>query len=297
MGGSKDGAFSVRSHASHATLRFSPKKHTMRVMPVGYRKKTPVTFLRQQRESLVLVTILLIIWELSVRLLNVAPYILPRPSSVALRIFESADLLATNAGVTLLEAFIGLLMAILLGVTTAIVFQLHPRIDKAGQPIVAGFQSFPKEAIAPLLVVWFGFGMTSKFIMACSIAFFPVFLSTLKGLKSVPDDIIHTFSSLRASPHDILLKARIPYSLPFVFSGIRVASTLSLVGAVIAEFLGSSSGLGHLILVANSQFSVDLVFASLFVLALLGITADTIIQQIERRVIPWHESVTGLAGI
>jgi len=247
--------------------------------------------------TLVAAVALLSCWEALVRVLKVAPYILPTPTSIVGAMTEHAGVLIRNAGVTLFEALAGLLLALTCGVVAAVAFQLDPRIDEAGQPLVAGFQSFPKEAIAPLLVVWFGFGLTSKLVLACSIAFFPVFLSTLKGLKSVPDDIIHTFLALRASRKNILLKARIPYSFPFLFAGLRVASTLSIVGAVIGEFLGSSRGLGHLILVANSQFAVALVFACLALLAVMGILLDVLIRELERKLVPWHESVRGAVDL
>lgn len=242
--------------------------------------------------SIFCIIALVFCWEVSVRWLEIAPYILPTPTSILLKMVDSTGVLLSNAQVTLVEALGGLLTALVIGISTALIFQIYPKIDEAGQPLIAGFQSFPKEAIAPLLVVWFGFGMTSKLIIASSIAFFPIFLSTLKGLKAVPEEIVHVFSSLRASKWQILVKARVPYSLPFMFSGIRVASTLSFVGAVIGEFVGSSAGLGHLILVANSQFSVDLVFGCLIILGIMGVVSDTIIQKLERHFVPWHESIS-----
>ena len=237
------------------------------------------------------ILVFLILWELAVRAFHIAPYILPTPTSIALKIVRSVGLLTSNAVTTFLEAFAGLALASIFGFASALVFKLYPRVDEAGQPLVAGFQSFPKEAIAPLLVVWFGFGLTSKLVVACSIAYFPVFVSTLKGLKAVPDEVIQTFRSLRATRREILVKARIPYSLPYFFAGIRVASTLSIIGAVIGEFVGSSAGLGHLILIANAQFSVDLVFGCLLVLGLMGVLLDTLIQLLERKFVPWHETV------
>lgn len=240
--------------------------------------------------SVIVIIVLVFCWEVGVRWLKIAPYLLPTPTSILLKMADSTDVLLSNAEVTFVEALGGLIIALVIGVLTALLFQIYPKLDEAGQPLIAGFQSFPKEAIAPLLVVWFGFGMTSKLVIASSIAFFPIFLSTLKGLKAVPEEVVHIFSSLRASKWQILLKARVPYSLPFMFSGIRVASTLSVVGAVIGEFVGSSAGLGHLILVANSQFSVDLVFGCLIVLGIMGVASDTIIQKLERRLVPWHES-------
>jgi len=247
--------------------------------------------------TLLICGIMVVIWETAVRLLEIKPYILPTPTSVALQIVSKYGILFHHSFVTISEALLGFLLALLLGVLGAIFLQLSPRVDEAVQPIVAGFQSFPKEAIAPLMVVWFGFGITSKVILACSIAFFPVFVSMLKGLKSVPDDVMYTFLSLRATRQEILLKARIPFSLPHLFSGMRVASTLSIVGAVIGEFIGASKGLGHLILMANSEFSVDLVFASLLFLAVIGVVLDILIRTVERYLLPWHESVSGIQGI
>lgn len=242
--------------------------------------------------TLFILSIVIVLWEIFVRATDIESYILPAPSDIARSTFFNLDILATHARVTLLEAIGGLLCATILGISTALALKLFPKLDKSIQPIIAGLQSFPKEAIAPLLIVWFGFGITSKFIIATSIAFFPIFLSSLQGLKGVPKDVIDTFTAFRASQIFMLLKVRFPYSLPSLFSGLRVASTLSLVGAVIGEFVGSSAGLGHLTLVANSQFSVDLVFSCLFILGLMGIFLDFIIQLIARKVICWHESIS-----
>jgi len=241
--------------------------------------------------TLFILVFLILIWELSVYSFNIPAYILPYPTNIFKTTIQNISLLTVNTKTTIFEALLGLLFSAFIGVFTALIFQCFPKIDHAGQPIVAGIQSFPKEAIAPLLIVWFGFGISSKIIMACSISFFPIFLSTLKGLKAVPCEIIYTFSSLRASQRDVILKARLPYSLPYLLSGLRVSATLSIVGAVIGEFVGSSSGLGHLILVANSQFAVDLVFSCLFILGLTGVLVDSLLQQLEKAVIPWHESI------
>ncbi len=242
--------------------------------------------------ALYVVTALLILWELVVIFFDVAPYILPAPSKIFLRIFVDIDLLLKNAFVTFSEAFLGLILATLLGVGIALLFQLFPKVNKSCQAILVGFQSFPKEAIAPLLVVWFGFGISSKIIMACLIAIFPIFISTYKGLNSVPNEMILTFRALRISAQQIVLHIRFLYALPFLFPAIRTASTLSIVGAVIGEFVGSSFGLGRLILIANSQFSIDLTFACLIVLGLIGMVMDVGWRYAEKKLIPWHESLS-----
>ena len=255
-----------------------------------YRKSS--TPIKRLIGCLVVLTVCLVVWEWGVRALHVATYILPPPSAIFSAAILYRETLLRNLLITASEAALGLLITTTLGIALAILFQTYSKANEFGMPFVAGLQSFPKEAIAPLLVVWFGFGLTSKMILAAAIAFFPVFISTLRGLKSVPHDVLFTFTALRATPRQTLWKCRIPFALPHAFSGIRVASTLSIVGAVIGEFIGSSGGLGHLMLSANSQFSVDLVFASLVLLGAFGLILDTILSFTEKHLIPWHESIT-----
>jgi NitT/TauT family transport system permease protein len=136
-------------------------------------------------------------------------------------------------------------------------------------------------------VIWFGFGFTSKLVLAASIAFFPIFVSTYLGLQGVPSDVMNVLHAMKAPPGFILLRVRLNYAIPSIMSGLRVGWTLSIIGAVIAEFVGASSGLGHLILIGNSQFEISLVFSVLVVLAIGGLGGDILLRAAARSLSPW----------
>lgn len=232
--------------------------------------------------------LLLIIWEVSVDMYSVSSFILPKPSTVASTIVSDYRVLLRNAIVTTGEAVTGMLVASIAGLLLAISLSLSNVLKDALEPLIAAFQSFPKEAIAPLLIVWFGFGFESKVVLAASISFFPIFVSCLHGIRAVPSDVRNVLTAMRATKLQMLVQAEIPFAVPSIVSGLRVAWTLSIVGAVIAEFVGSSAGLGNLILLANSQFEISLVFASLVVLAIMGLLGDFIIRVLGARLAPWY---------
>jgi NitT/TauT family transport system permease protein len=248
-------------------------------------------YLASKGAPIVVLVVLVVGWEALVRVGDISPYVVPGPYAVASRLALDLNLIFKHAGYTAAESMGGFALATILGTLLAVAMQMITPLNRALNPIVAALQSTPKEAMAPLLVVYLGFGWPSKVVMAASIAFFPIYVSLLKGLASVPEEVTMYFQATRVSSATFLYRVRIPYSLPFVFAGFRVASTLSVVGATIAEFVGSSAGLGHLILVSNAQFAVDRVFACLIVLGLMGLAFDFGIRTLERYLIPWHESV------
>lgn len=266
----------------------TPPSFTSR-LPVWRRLSASMFLLR-----VIAAATVLLLWEILVIGFRTPDYVLPRPSAVISAAHESAALVLRHSLITLGEALGGLICAVLIAISLALLLHMFPFWGKLVEPFIAGFQAFPKEAIAPLLIIWFGFGLTSKIVMAASIAFFPIFVSMCKGLVSVPDEIIQTFAALRATRIQVLWSIRIPFALPYLTSGVRVGATLSLVGAVIAEFVGASAGLGHFILVANSQFAVDLVFVALAALAIMGLALDASIRSLERVLIPWHDSISGI---
>lgn len=236
---------------------------------------------------ILLIVSLLILWETSTRFLNIDKFILPSPTDITSSIAAYYELLLYHSLTTFGEALAGLLCACVIGGALALWIQVSNFAKNAFQPILAAFQSFPKEAIAPLLVIWFGFGYLSKVVLAASIAFFPIFIGTYLGLMSVPSDTINVLKAIKARDNFILFRVRLNYALPNIISSLRVAWTLSIIGAVIAEFVGASSGLGYLILIANSQFDVSLVFASLLVLAIGGLLGDLGFRALMAWIAPW----------
>jgi NitT/TauT family transport system permease protein len=234
---------------------------------------------------------LIFIWEVGARLLHIRDFLLPLPSAIVLRFMSTWSILAINTLWTTLEALGGLALGTCIALVVATTLHFSRTLDTATRPFLAASQSFPKEALAPLLVLWFGFGLSSKIVLSALIAFFPIFVACQRGFRSAPTEVNQLLHAIKAHPRFIFAHVQFPFALPFIFSGLRVAAVLALIGAVIGEFMGSSVGLGNLILLANSQFKTDLVFGCLVILAFIGGAFDLVIRAAETYAIPWHESL------
>ncbi len=228
-------------------------------------------------------------WEVYVYIKEIPHFILPPPSKIVVTLFEEHDRLLKHSWVTLQEMLLGFALAVSVGVPLAVLMFEFPILEKAFYPYVIGSQTVPVFAIAPLLVVWFGFGIASKVMMAAIIVFFSIVLTTLDGLKSTDPDTVDLFKILRASRWQILWKVRIPTALPFIFSGAKIGISISTIGAVIGEWVGASAGLGFLMLYANSTLEVDLVFAAIFSLTFLGLGLFAIMSLLEFWAMPWRK--------
>lgn len=247
------------------------------------------------RDSLssVIVPMLLIVlciglWEVVVRVFHVAGYILPPPEKVAEQLWVSRSILASDTLVTLQEIVVGFGLALLISVPISILTVSVPLLEKAFYPLLIVSQTIPKIAVAPLFVVWFGFGSTPKYLTTFLICFFPVAIDTIVGLRSVSPESIELMRSMGASRRRTITELRLPAALPYAFSGIKVAITLAVVGAIVAEFVGSTSGLGYELLKANSNLNTALLFAALVVLTVIGLALFYLTELIERFLIPWH---------
>ena len=229
------------------------------------------------------------IWEAAVYLFDIKRFILPAPSSIMLTVFEERASLLRHSWVTLQEMLLGFILAILVGIPLAVLMFEFPILGRAFYPYVIGSQTVPVFAIAPLLVIWFGFGIASKVIMAAIIVFFAIVLSTMEGLKSADSDTVNLFRILHATRWQILWKVRIPSALPFIFSGAKIGISISTIGAVIGEWVGASAGLGFLMLYANAQHRYTLVFAAIFCLTLMGLGLFVIMSLLERFSMPWQQ--------
>ena len=238
------------------------------------------------------VAILLIVvgvWEGVVHLLEMPRYILPAPSKIVVTLFAEHAQLLKHTLVTLQEMLLGFLLAVSIGVPLAVLMFEFPALEKAFYPYVIGSQTVPVFAIAPLLVIWFGFGIASKVIMAALIVFFAIVLNTLDGLKSTDPDTVNLLRILRATRWQILWKVRIPSALPFIFSGAKIGISISTIGAVIGEWVGAKAGLGYLMLYANGQLQISLVFAAIFCLTILGLSLFGLMTLLERYAMPWRQ--------
>lgn len=238
------------------------------------------------------VAILLIVvgvWEGVVYIFEMPRYILPAPSKIVITLFAEHAQLLKHTLVTLEEMLLGFLLAVSIGVPLAVLMFEFPALEKAFYPYVIGSQTVPVFAIAPLLVLWFGFGIASKVIMAALIVFFAIVLNTLDGLKSTDPDTVNLFRILRATRWQILWKVRIPSALPFIFSGAKIGISISTIGAVIGEWVGAKAGLGYLMLYANGTLQVSLVFAAILCLTLLGLGLFGLMTLLERYAMPWRQ--------
>jgi NitT/TauT family transport system permease protein len=233
---------------------------------------------------------LLVVWEIAVRAFGVPAYLLPPPSAIARRMVIDHRLLAINAWVTLGEVLAGYALAIIVSIPLAAVLAQFRVVENAVYPTLVASQTIPKVAIAPILVVWFGFGLTPKILIAFLICFFPIVVDTMTGFRCVPREVIWLARSMGASQWKTFMKIRIPAALPNIFAGLKVASTLAVVGAVVGEFIGADRGLGYQLIVANGLMDVQLSFAVLVALSLLGIGLYAGVDLLERLALPWHVS-------
>jgi putative hydroxymethylpyrimidine transport system permease protein len=241
----------------------------------------------------VVILVLLGAWELAARwdwisnALNIEDFLVPAPSDIAKSLWEDRSLLTSNAWVTLKEVLLGFLIAAVAGVGFALLIHLSDTARRAVYPLLVASQTIPIVILAPILVVWFGFGLTPKLVIVALICFFPITVNMLDGLRSVDPDLTKMMRSLGAGRLQRLWRAEIPTALPYAFSGARVAITVSVIGAVFAEYVGSSEGLGHLINQAQAQLLTARSFAAVVVLSAMAIALFALITLLERRVVRW----------
>lgn len=229
-------------------------------------------------------------WEGAVRALGVKPIVLPAPSIILAELAANLPWYLGHAWYTLITTLAGFAVAVLVGIALAVVIVESRLLESTVYALIVGLNSVPKVAVAPLFVVWLGTGYEPKIAIAFLIAVFAVVIDTVLGLRSVPADVLDLAHSLRGSRFDVLFRIRFPCALPAIFSGMKVAISLALVGAIVGEFVSSQRGLGYVILSAQGMFDIPRVFAALVVLAVLGVLLFWAIVWAERRLIPWHAS-------
>ncbi len=218
---------------------------------------------------------------------NLPTVVLPTPDKVFYAFIARFDLLVSEGWVTLKETLYGFLLALVIGLPMAVAVANSRPLNLMFYPLLIGLQSVPKVALAPIVLVWLGTGMESKLAIVWLVAFFPIIVDTVAGLRSTPRELLELADSLRASRLQIFLKVQFPAALPFVITGAKVAITLAVIGAVIGEFVGSSEGLGFLLLSATSQLDTPLAFAALFALSVLGMFVYLLVELAERLAAPW----------
>ncbi|WP_420894582.1 ABC transporter permease [Streptomyces scopuliridis] len=220
----------------------------------------------------------------------VEPYLVPSPGATLDVLTGKADYLWQHTWVTTYETLLGFVIAVVVGVLAAVVMVYSSTVEKTLYPILLFAQVVPKIAIAPLFVVWLGFGITPKILIAVLIAFFPVVISMVTGLKAVDPEMLQLSATMGAKPWQTFAKIRFPASLPHLFSGLKVAVTLAVTGAVVGEFVGANEGLGYVILQANGNLDTPMLFAGLLVMSLIGVVLFVLVEIAEKLLLPWHAS-------
>lgn len=234
---------------------------------------------------------LLVVWQGIVAISGVPPYILPPPLAVFNAIGDKWPILITHGRVTLLEIICGLLLGTLFGGTSALIMVYFRPVRRWLLPVLVISQSVPVFALAPLLVLWLGYGMASKIAMATLIIYFPVAATFYDGLRRTDPGWLDLAQTMNASPWLILRHVRLPAALPAAASGMRVAAAIAPIGAVVGEWVGSSAGLGYLMLHANARMQIDVMFAALTTLAIMGIAIYFALDTALRRLTPWQPDI------
>ncbi|MEX2642513.1 MAG: ABC transporter permease [Acetobacterales bacterium] len=231
---------------------------------------------------------LIVLWQVLVWATGVQRFILPSPRDVFGALVRDYDILAWHAWITVSEILLGLVTGSLAGAATALCLAYFRRAQRWLMPVLLALQAMPVFALAPILVLWFGFGLASKVVMATLIIYFPVTAAFYDGLRRTETGWLDLARTMNGTRWTTLLRLRIPGALPALASGLRVATAVAPIGAVVAEWVGASAGLGFLMLHANARVQTDVMFAALFVLALLSVALYFAVDKILRRAMPWQ---------
>jgi NitT/TauT family transport system permease protein len=236
------------------------------------------------------------LWEFAVRLLGVKLYILPPPSVVVSTLTAKWPILAAAARYTAEPMLIGFALAVVIGVALALLFAVSRHFEAFVYPQIVFLQIIPKIAIAPLFMIWFGYGLTSKVLVVFLLSFFPVVVAAVQGFRSVDPDIIDLARTTGAGAVRQFWKVQVPHALPTLFTGIKVAAALAATAAVVAEFVSSDRGLGYLLVDYTNRFDTPGVFAAILVLSFMGLLLYAAVEILERVSIPWHVSRRRVEG-
>ena len=234
------------------------------------------------------ILLLLALWELLVWALAVPKWIVPAPSAVWQAFWETRALLGVHVGQTMLEVAIGIGVAVTAGVALAALLDFSPWLRRAIYPLLIISQTIPILALAPLLIIWFGFGIVPKVIVVTLFCFFPIAINTSDGLTATEPELIDLFLSMGATWPQIWQKVRLPAAAPYFFSGLKIAATYSVVGAIVGEWVGAKQGLGIYLLRSSAAFKTAQVFSAIVVISLLSITLVLAVLVIERGMMPWY---------
>lgn len=231
-----------------------------------------------------------LIWEALVRGLDVPLFMVPPPSAVVMALVSNPQIYVHHAVYSLYSTLIGFALAVVLGVLLALAIVESKVVERTLYTVLVTLNSVPKVAVAPLFIVWLGTGLEPKVAIAAMIAIFAIVIDLVHGLKSVEPDMLDLGRALKGSRLKVMVKIRFPHALPALFSGMKVAISLALIGAIVGEFVAAKRGLGYLIMMAQGQYDTVTMFAAIVILALLGIVLFFLLDALERLALPWHAS-------
>ncbi|MQA83931.1 MAG: ABC transporter permease subunit [Streptosporangiales bacterium] len=244
----------------------------------------------------VLLVLVVAVWKLVIAAFDISPYVLPQPEEVVggmVEVVQSQGFMG-HLWVTLTETLIGFAIALVLGVGMGAVLGRILWLERALRPLIVASQVVPKVALVPLFIVWFGFGMTSKIVIVAILAFFPIMLNSLLGVRSVEPGQRDVMRSLNAGRWATFWRLEYHSTLPYVFAGMEIGIVFAIIGAVVGEYLGGNQGLGYLIVVSLNALNAQQLFAVIVILTLLGFALFLAVVALKRLFIPWHESVIGV---
>jgi NitT/TauT family transport system permease protein len=232
----------------------------------------------------ILIVVLVVLWQVLTRAFDIPKFLLPAPTDIATLMVDEWPLIQMHSIVTIGGIVSGYVTAVLFALAISALMIRFPLVERLIMPIFVGLQSVPKIAIAPLILVWVGAGMGSKVAIVASIAFFPVVINTMVGFKEVDRGLADVFRSVDANERQMFFRLRLPYAMPYIFAGLRIATTLAVLGAIVAEWLAASNGLGYLVLSGSFNFNTARSFAAIIALAVIGTTFFAFMSWVERMI-------------
>lgn len=240
--------------------------------------------------ALTIFVLLFVAWEAAVHVFGIKEYLLPPPSKVWSEFWRRHEIVMGGAWVTTQEILAGYALAVAVSIPLALAVAYSRFMEQAVYPVIVFLQIVPKIAIAPLFIIWFGFGFTPKLLLVFLLSFFPIVVSSIAGFKSADRDVMDFARTTGAGSLAMFFKIRLPQALPHIFTGLKVGAALAATAAVVAEFVASDRGLGYLLLQYNGQLDTPMVFATIVVLSLIGLVVYYAVEVVERIAIPWHVS-------
>jgi NitT/TauT family transport system permease protein len=239
--------------------------------------------------ALLAVVAVLVLWEIVVIVFGIREIILPRPSKILSVMIEERALLLRNMWVTLYEILVGFALSVIVGIGLAVAIVHSKILEKTLYPLIVAFQNVPRVAVGPLLVIWLGSGIASKSILVLLVCFFPIVVNTVTGLKDVRQEMINLLLALRASKSQIFWKVRFPNAFPYILSGMKIAITLAVIGAIIGEFIAAEQGLGLIIMVATAGLNTPLVMGAIAILVIMGGALYALMSFLAEIMTPWRK--------